>query len=219
MTHRSLALSLALAFAALPAPIAAHPHVFVDASHALIFNPEGQLIALRSTWTYDPLFTLLMVEDGGYDADGDGDISESELASMQEWDANWPEDFGGDVELETGGARLDLGPPTDWAADWQDGQAVSMHTRALAEPVDIGAGLVLRAFDPLFYVGYSIAALPVFTGRDDCRADLVSPDTSKISRQLAEEIANLPPETDPEEAGLGEIGRLYAEELRITCGD
>jgi polyphosphate kinase len=213
------ALGLVLALAPLPAPLAAHPHIFVDASHELVFDETGRLVALRSRWEYDPLFTLLMVEDGGYDADGDGDISTAELAAMQEWDANWPADYGGDVELEQGGALLALGPPTDWAADWRDGKAISMHTRPLAEPVEIGAGLVLRAFDPVFYVGYTIAAPPVFTGRSDCRAELVSPDTSKISRELAEEIANLPPEADPQAEGLGEIGRLYAEELRITCGD
>jgi len=219
MTHRSLTLSVAFAFAALPACVAAHPHVFVDATHELIFDAEGKLNALRSTWAYDPLFTLLMVEDGGYDADGDGEISEGELPAMQEWDANWPADYAGDVELVLRGAAITLGPPTDWAADWRDGRAVSSHTRALEAPVEIDAELILRAFDPLFYVGYSIAALPEFSGRDDCGAVLVSPDTSQISRELAEEIANLPPEVDPEAAGLGEIGRLYAEELRISCGD
>lgn len=216
MTRRSLALLIALA---LPAPLAAHPHIFVDASHELIFDAEGRLAALRSTWAYDPLFTLLMVEDGGYDTDGDGDISASELEAMRLWDADWPEDFGGDVELDLAGAPLELGPPTDWAADWRNGEAVSVHTRALAEPVEVEAqALTLRAFDPIFYVAYSIAALPVFTGREDCRAALVSPDTSKIGADLAEAIAALPPEVDPKEAGLGEVGRLYAEELRISCG-
>ncbi|GGD26495.1 DUF1007 family protein [Sinisalibacter lacisalsi] len=219
MTH-ALIPALALALAALPAPLAAHPHIFVDASHELIFDAEGRLVALRNTWVYDPLFTLLMVEDGGYDTDSDGDISAAELEAMRLWDANWPEDYGGDVELELDGAPLTLGPPTEWAADWRDGEAVSVHTRALAEPVAIEASrLTLRAFDPVFYVAYSIAALPDFSGRTDCRARLVSPDTSTISSELAETIANLPPDADPEAAGLGEIGRLYAEELRISCGN
>ncbi|MBV7407617.1 DUF1007 family protein [Maritimibacter sp. DP1N21-5] len=202
--------------AALPA--FAHPHIFVDARHELIFDAKGRLTALRATWSYDEVFTLLMVEDGGFDKDGDGSISPRELEAMRLWDADWPADFEGDVEVVVGGEVMDLSRPKDWDADWIEGRAVSFHTRELTSPVDVAGGVVIRPFDPYFYVDYDVIAEPVFTGRDDCSGEVVAPDDDAVSAEVAEQVAALPPEASPELLGLGEIGRLYAREVRVTCG-
>lgn len=47
-----------------PAPVQAHPHIFVNVSHQLLFDAAGQLVGLRARWDYDKMFTLLMIEDG-----------------------------------------------------------------------------------------------------------------------------------------------------------
>ena len=202
--------------AALPAM--AHPHVFVDAGHVVVFDDQGRLVAVRSIWSYDELFTLLMVEDGKYDSDGDGSISPSELKAMQMWDANWPPDYGGDLEVEVGGHLVSLEPPTDWAADWREGRAFSMHTRMLGEPAEASGGIILRPFDPNFYVAYEAPMLPVIIGRDDCRAEIVLPDDDAVSAEVAAQVASLPPDRTPEDLGLESIGRLYASEIHVKCG-
>jgi ABC-type uncharacterized transport system substrate-binding protein len=200
-------------------PAGAHPHLFVDVTHTLLFDPEGRLVGLRARWDYDEMFTLLMVEDGGYDSDGDGRVAGDELAAFQHWDADWPEDYGGDVELVFEGHPVPLRGPGDWAAEWSGGRAVSVHTRMLRAPLDPAGGeLVIRPYDPDFYTAYTIAAAPRFEGRSDCRAELFEADTGAISDELAAAIAELSPETTPADAGLPAVGRLYADEERIRCG-
>jgi ABC-type uncharacterized transport system substrate-binding protein len=43
-------------------PAKAHPHVFVDARTGFIFGTDGQLEALRISWTYDEFTTLILFE-------------------------------------------------------------------------------------------------------------------------------------------------------------
>ena len=43
--------------------------------NGLVFDGEGRLAAIRTAWVYDAFFTLLVVEDGGHDADADGEIA------------------------------------------------------------------------------------------------------------------------------------------------
>ena len=44
-----------------PLPARAHPHVFVDYGVVLLFGPEG-MTGLEFTWTYDDLFSSLILE-------------------------------------------------------------------------------------------------------------------------------------------------------------
>ena len=209
---------LSLPALALLAPaVAAHPHIFIDASHELIFDAEGRLSGVRATWSYDEMFSLLMVEDGGYDADKDGAISGAELAAMQLWDADWPEDFGGDLEVLVGGQAQALARPSDWAADWRDGRAVSVHTRALKAPVAVKEA-VIRVFDPAYYTAYTIAQVPALTAAPKgCKTETFAPDPEAVSPELAAAYAELSAEQTPEGAGLPEMGGAFAEEIRLTC--
>ena len=202
----------------------AHPHIFVNASHELIFDDQGRLVAVRARWDYDEMFTLLMVEDAGYDSNKDGAVAGEELAAFQLWDADWPEDYAGDMIVEISGQRLALEPPSDWAAEWQAGRAVSIHTRWLAQPEEVrGREITLRAYDPDYYVAYTITAEPIFTGRTDCKAQLFEPDLEAIPEELRAAIAELSADTTPEAgglsamAGLSAVGEMYAEEARATC--
>ncbi|MDD8023316.1 MAG: DUF1007 family protein [Paracoccaceae bacterium] len=201
------------------APAAAHPHIFVDVTHTLLFDAEGWLIGVRARWDYDEMFTLLMVEDGKYDTNGDGKIAGGELARFQHWDADWPADYGGDLEVTLDDQPLALAGPSDWAAEWHDGRAVSIHTRMLQTPAEVtGRALVILPYDPDIYVDYSVTAPPTFSGRDDCTAKVFEPDPDAIPEELATAIAELSPETTPEAAGLPAVGRLYADEERVQCG-
>ncbi len=216
---RSLLLAASLCLLTVPSA-QAHPHLFVDVSHTLLFDDQGRLVGLRARWSYDEMFSLLMVEDGEYDSDGDGRVTGAELARFQLWDADWPVDYGGDVEITLDGRAVPLQGPDDWAAQWQEGRAVSIHTRRLAIPLDItGAELEIRPYDPDFYVDYSIVDAPAYSGRDDCTGDIYEPDPDAVPQELADAIAELGAETTPGEAGLPAVGRLYAELERIRCGN
>ena len=161
------------------------------------------------------------------DTNKDGAISGGELTGFQQWDADWPEDYAGDMVVEIGGQKIPLERPSDWAAEWHDGRAVSIHTRRLADPVEVAGAaspqILIRAYDPDYYVAYTITAEPEFTGREDCKAQVFEPDIDAIPDELREAIAELSADTTPEAAGLtgaglSAVGEMYAEEVHATCG-
>tara|TARA_B100000780_G_scaffold118981_1_gene83496 strand:+ start:415 stop:651 length:237 start_codon:yes stop_codon:yes gene_type:complete len=67
----------------------AHPHAFVDARTGFIFGTDGQLQALRVSWTYDEFTTLILFESVNLDKDGDGQFNDVDRAAIIEGDTNW----------------------------------------------------------------------------------------------------------------------------------
>ncbi|GAB4265626.1 MAG: DUF1007 family protein [Pararhodobacter sp.] len=211
--------ALTLAVLTLPMPALAHPHIFVDTTHQLIFDAEGRLEAVRVTWDYDELFSFALAVEEGYDTDADGHVTGEELVAFQTWDADWIDGYKGDIELFAGGVELTLLPPTDWAADWHDGRAVSIHTRRLAQPVDIAQGLVLRAFEPEFFTAYTITAAPTYLGRDDCTGVVVSPDPDAVPDELSERLLAMDADTTNDLVGVVDLAQFFADEVHVRCGD
>ncbi|WP_376872852.1 DUF1007 family protein [Albirhodobacter sp. R86504] len=204
----------------------AHPHIFINAGQELIFDDQGRLSAVRARWAYDEMFTLLMVEDGGFDTNGNGAIDAAELPQFRLWDADWPDDFAGDMVVEIGGTAVSLERPTDWEAAWEDGRAISMHTRVLSKPQPVTGEVIIRAFDPDYYTAYTITEAPKFTGRDDCSGQIFGPDIEAIPSELRDAIAELSADVLISESGIADslgnglpaVGEMYAEEVRATCG-
>lgn len=218
MARATLATAAVLVLAG---PASAHPHMFVDTELEAIFDGDGRLAAVRITWIYDELTTLMSVTDGGHDKDGDGALSKAEMQPLQGFDMEWGADFLGDFQISRGEEKLELVPgPQDWTSDWKDGHLISTHVRRLAVPAAPGAGpLVLKPFDPGYYTAYAIIGTPAITGRSDCTAQVFEPDLSAAQKALAAALDEYNPDQSLEEMGYLMIGESYAEEVQLTCAE
>ena len=58
----------------------AHPHVWVDAKATLIFQ-KGKITAIRMHWTFDPLFTTLVMSE--HDKDKNKTFSPAEVDDLE----------------------------------------------------------------------------------------------------------------------------------------
>lgn len=213
---RAAALALCLV---LPVPAAAHPHVFVDTGFELVFDGDGRLAAIRTAWVYDAFFSLLVIEDGGHDADRDGAISATELPGLSGFDMDWPVGFDGDVAVVQGGTAATLRGPEAITVDWREGRLISTHLRRLDRPLDPAAGdISISPYDPTYYTAYTIVTGPRITGRGDCRTETRNPDLDAADLALRDALAALPPDADAEAAAFPAVGALFAQELRVACG-
>lgn len=203
----------------LAAPLAAHPHIWVDAGLEVIFDAEGRASALRIRWDYDEFYSLLLIEERGLDADHDGTASETERAALQGFDMQWIEGFAGDTYLHSGDRAVALGAPEDWTAEYRGGRLQSSHLRRIEPPVTLDRPLRIEVYDPGYYSAYSIAYAPTFTPAlpAGCRFDLQKPDPAMVDRQLLEALSRYAPDQDVE-ADFPAIGAKFAEALVITCG-
>lgn len=204
-------------FMSAPVGVAAHPHVFIDASIEVIFDSSGQAEALRIGWTYDSLFSMTYVAEMGLDPDFDGVLTAEEQAGLVGFDMDWHAEFPGDTYVLLGEVPVGLSAPMEPTAEYRDGSLRSTHLRRLSAPVvPVDQDLVVQVYDPSFYTSYLIAQTPVLTGRSDCRVQVFEPDREAADARLQAALDELAGSADAE-TEFPAIGAAYAEEARITC--
>lgn len=205
---------LATMLAALLAPGAAraHPHVFVETGLTLVAGPGGGLAGIEVTWRYDPLYSLLLLEDMELDGDGDGMLEPAELARLDGFDLNWIEGFEGDLYMRDAAGPLRLGPPEGRGTRVEDGQIVSSHFRAIE-----GAGghgpWQIEAYDPTYYTAYDLS-LGV-TAPEGCELRITPADLDRAYTLVEEALYATP--ADPE-GNFPEVGEAFADKVLVTCG-
>jgi polyphosphate kinase len=218
MRHKARAILCAALFW-VPQAALAHPHVYIDTGVEFLFDDQGRVEALRITWTYDELFSLMVVEDLGVDPDYDGKVDDAARNKLNGFDMDWDPDFVGDTYVLASDAPVLLERPSDWTADYTNGKLVSTHVRRFAEPVDpVEKAVVVEAYDPGFYTAYTIVGQPVLTGRTDCAAQVFEPDLTAADEQLKQALAEYDATVDLE-MEFPAIGAAYSDEIRLTCED
>ncbi|OIQ26867.1 MAG: polyphosphate kinase [Alphaproteobacteria bacterium MedPE-SWcel] len=205
----------------LPAPLAAHPHIFVDTGLALEVDDAGMLRAVEITWAYDDFYSLLIFEDLALDADLDGQLTEAELQRLQGFDLNWSPGFAGDLYVSAGAQGLGLGAPQHLSTEVVDGVITTRHRRVLtaAAPVPAAAapvpaaGVTLRAYDPTYYTAYEVSGGVTVSG--PCTATVTAPDLDRAYTLVEELLYAMP--ADQAEDAYPEVGRAFATTVMLEC--
>ncbi|SLN72585.1 hypothetical protein ROJ8625_03853 [Roseivivax jejudonensis] len=195
--------------AALPTTLGAHPHVFVDTVLNVVVDDQGRITQTEMTWSYDELFTLLILEDEGLDSDADGQLTDAERKELLGFDFEvWPEGFEGDLYLEAQGEKVELGHPVSTEIDVIEGRIVATHTRTVPDVPAEGA--VFRQYDPTYYVAYTLDEVTV---SGECSADVAAPDPDAGEEALAQALT----EASEDQFEVLELGVHYADTIMVTC--
>ena len=198
-----------LLLALAPAQLVAHPHIFVDTALQVVTDDSGRIVGVEITWTYDELFSLLVLEDMELDSDYDGELTEAELQQLQGFDMNWIEGYPGDLYALRDGTLLQLGPPQPRGTEFAGGKITSRHFRTIDQP---GTFVTLRAYDPTFYTAYDLTG--GVHAPDGCNVAIDKPDLDAAYAQVEEKLKDMPPDPDD----YPEVGDLFADTVRVTCG-
>ncbi|SDJ45717.1 DUF1007 family protein [Paracoccus denitrificans] len=170
----------------------AHPHVFIDTGLTFRFDGEGRLGAVSVVWAFDDFSSMLMVEDMEMDKDGDGVLTDDEIARLTAMFSDWPEDFAGDLYLTRDGKPVALSGPLDVAVRYQQGRIVVTHIRALLDrirPED--ERIEVQVYDPTYYTFYDLVGTLEIRGRDDCRVQIEKADIAAAQRKYGDELAKV----------------------------
>ncbi len=208
------------AFALSATGAAAHPHIFIDTGLEVILDAEGRADAVRVVWVYDDFYSLVMLQDRGLDADGDGKLTREEEAKLSGFDMEWDADFNGDLYLlDKGTEPVALGRPHNWSARVEGGRIVSVHVRDIVTPFAVtDAPLVLQVYDPTYYVAYTILGTPLLSGAGaaGCAVQVFEPDLSAAQEQLQAMLQEYTADQSTEQ-DFPAVGANFAEEARVTC--
>ncbi len=208
----AIPLLLPAALLAADGPARAHPHVWIDAVTKLHLDDARRVIAVEQAWMFDDLYSEAMKAD--LDSDGDGRLSDSEtqdfatgvLHDLAEWHFF--------TELTQDDRPVDLAGPAEGGVLWLDEQKrlVLRFRVALATPVAAAdSPLVLRTFDPTYYIAIDIARPNgvLFSDPAACAVDIRPPE--EADERLLGGADVLDPDVNEG------FGHLFAETLRITC--
>lgn len=200
--------------ALLPTGAAAHPHVFVDAEVEVMVEA---VTGVRLRWTYDDLFSLMLTEDLGLDADGDLVLADAELATLQANVADWPPDYAGDLVVEAGGASVPLASREDEEVAFDAGAVIESHRRPLATAAPASdAPVVVKVFDPFYYVAYTVTGATV-TGDPGCTATVVPADMEAAQAEVDATWAGIDWASAPPDTQLPPIGGAFADRVEVRC--
>jgi ABC-type uncharacterized transport system substrate-binding protein len=161
-------------------------------------------------WSYDELYSLLVLEDMELDDDYDGVLTEAEVQALHGFDMNWVEGFAGDLYATRGGDALQLGPPQPRATSFDNGKITTRHFRALSDGAT--QRVTLRAYDPSFYTAYDLTG--GVHAPAGCTVTIEKPDLDAAYAKVEKKLEGMPP--DPEDYPA--VGDLFADTVVVTCG-
>ncbi|MBM1632764.1 DUF1007 family protein [Sulfitobacter mediterraneus] len=198
-------------------PLGAHPHVFIDTGLALDFGPEGRLQRVKVTWIYDAFYSLLITQDMELDPDGDGILSPAEQSELIGFDMQWVEGFNGDLVITQAGQELALSGPQDVGATFENGQIITTHWRDVTQDQPGSGNYEITPYDASYYTAYEVTQPVQLSGADQCRSRIAMPDITADLDALRQELFALDRQTQPEDAGLPDIGAKFATKVIVTC--
>ncbi|SPF78572.1 hypothetical protein ALP8811_02500 [Aliiroseovarius pelagivivens] len=205
--------------AATALPLASHPHVFIDAGANLLFDDAGQLAAVRVFWAYDEFYSLLLVEDNGLDADGDGTPEQAALDAYAGQDVDWAAGFPGDLYLQDKGSDVALLGPVEHGMRYEDGRVISWHIRPLETRVSVGAEpLLVQIYDPTFFVAYDVRLPVTVKGPEGCTVEHIPADLNAAYDKV-ESLLYGPDSVEYSDDSYPEVGDLFADQLLLTCSE
>jgi ABC-type uncharacterized transport system substrate-binding protein len=209
-TARRFVLGAAVAgFAALvgSGPAGAHPHAWIDATVAPIFDEAGRFTAVRETWWFDYEYSLVVSRL--LDPDGDGRLSIDELVSaigeggVLSWIAS------GDylTRATIAGREVPPGAAATITVGIADARLVVDFTLPLTEPQVVTRGAGVDVFDRDLTFGIRFAE-PAIDGS-------TAPRACKVDRWWAPDADPLVPDAVAMERFLQQ--HPYAVRVQIAC--
>lgn len=204
--------------------VAAHPHVFVEARTKLVFDENGQAVAVNHIFRFDDAFSAFAIQ--GFDTNGDGVYSREELAELAQVNVESMADFGYFTFGDNTRVELDFNTPTDYWLEvttvplsdyWtmkpedfeaiqedvrmnggtapEDVQLLELHfTLPLKDPSDADNVITLDVYDPTYYVDFR------FGSEDEAVGTVNPPGTCQVTRKEP------PPLDDATAYALAQIG-------------
>jgi len=174
-------------------------------------------VGVRVIWVYDDFYSLVLVEENGFDADGDGRLTEAEGAQLAGFDQRPEEGFTGTTAIYLGDRALALSEPFQPRVTMEAGRIISTHLRVLDAPLVLdGTPVHLRTFDPAYYAAFDLSLTPRIEGGGACDLAVLEPDIGTATRVL-EQLLGGPVAESYDAEDFPEVGESFADTLRLTC--
>jgi len=213
-TFTCLRFSLAGIFlASFAAPALAHPHVWVTAQEAVVFDAQGQIAAIRHAWVFDDMYSAFATQ--GLAKDGQL-ATQEQLAPLAKTNVESLSDFDFFTFAKNSVAKVEFDKPTDYSLEERPDKLVVLRfTLPLKTPMNPGRAFTFQVYDPTYFVAFSLDTkdpVGLIDAPKGCSASVLGADPldAAATKKLSEAFfANLSPGTD--------FGMKLASRIFVAC--
>jgi ABC-type uncharacterized transport system substrate-binding protein len=212
---RTIAAPAGLLLAALlaPAPAEAHPHVFVAAKAEILYDGQGNVLAINHVWTFDEQYSAFATM--GFPKDKDGKFEAAKLAELAKVNTESLGDFGYFTEGKSSGRKVEFAPPQNYRIE-QNGAALTLFmTLPLKAPVS-GKTFSIDVSDPTYFVAFAFdeAADAVVLSRAPagCSVTVRRPNQGELSN-----FARLSDQMFAQLSGKSEVSSAFGNRAIVAC--
>ncbi len=138
-------------------PSRAHPHVFIDGVTDVVFE-NGKITGIRQHWTFDDVFSLLLIED--FDANKNRKFDKPEIEALRKGAFAAVREFGYFTHIRLDGKKIAVDRVSNFTASIAKGRISYSFFVPFAKPVDPKTTMVdLGTYDDTFYVSVTYDAI------------------------------------------------------------
>jgi ABC-type uncharacterized transport system substrate-binding protein len=205
-------------WAALAAPVSAHPHLFATQQTAVMTTSDGKMSGLRIRWNFDETYTQFSLD--GLDLNGNGTYEPAEIKPLTDENIKSLLESKYFTVARQGGAEIAQGPVTVYGQDMIDGKLSLWFELPFTAPIDVKAGPVeTRIYDPDFFIAFDYVPdkPPQIEGKlpDGCRMELKPLPTTEELDQTREMLSDKPQDWKPDQPT--DFGAMFAQPLIVSC--
>jgi ABC-type uncharacterized transport system substrate-binding protein len=202
----ALSVAAALAFAG---PALAHPHVWVTAKAEIVYGPDGKVLGVRHSWTFDPAYSTFVTQ--GLDKNNDGKLTPDELQDLAKVNTESLADFGYFTHLKANGAKQAFAEPREPAMAFENGAATLTFHLPLKKPA-ANKMIALEVYDPAFFVAFAMAegqdAIKLANAPQGCATTVSRPKPLDVAQQQRLSEAFFEALTAASEFGSDQAGKV-----------
>lgn len=135
-------------------PAVAHPHVWVMARAQAIFNAQGEIAAIRHTWTFDEMYSAFVTEGQGTDGQL---LTKEDLAPLAKSNVESLAEFDYFTYAKAAGREVEFAAPKDYSLEErQDKRVVLRFTLPLKAPASASKAFSFQVYDPTYFVAFEM---------------------------------------------------------------
>jgi nickel/cobalt transporter (NicO) family protein len=200
----------------LATPVLAHPHIFIDARAAILFNDAGEVVGIRNSWTFDEAFSVWQTQ--GLDTNGDGITSSEEMQELAVENMKGLAEYGFYTFAGEGNETLPLASMDDARFVYENGRSTLTFGVEPRGPYRIKDALEIAINDPEYYVAITFADVSDVTlenAPEGCGVRLEP--AKEMSDEVAAQLYSLPPDVTQLPPELAAALRGVQGAIIVTC--
>lgn len=195
----------------------AHPHIWIKARAAIVFDDAGEFVAIHNIWTFDEAYSAWAVE--GLNAGQNGKVSRAGLQKFADESMQNLVDYGFYTSAGEGSHTLKFLPGTFASARFDGAHLTLDFIEPLAQPYRIGHQVDIAIADPEFYVDIEFPKpqdVTMVNAPAACRMTRKPP--QMLPDALAVKLFTIPANVTKIPPKLERELRPYQGTILVTCG-